>query len=410
MQVTTITEGTVTAEQLVISPKQNQNGRIPFIQLLDQFDYPQPQRGDILQGQILRIDADVLFVDVGSKRDAMVPYDEVSQLDETFLDNLSYGDEVPVYVTQTPVGDEQLVVSLKRGLQQLDWEEAKALERKDEIVELKTIKYNKGGLAVEFKSLEGFVPNSHIPELRRIPNNEDRQQFKAKQIGTTRLLKIIEVDAKQNRLIFSATAVQKEQRQQQLQSLTIDEVVKGEVISLKKYGAFVEIDQGLVGLLHISKIAWEHINHPSEVLAVGDEVEVLVDSVDIEQERISLNRKPLIPDPWQQFALDYKAGDLVEGSVTAVVDFGAFVKLTAGIEGLLHQNEVDVPYEGSTADILQVDDIVLVRIISIEPQRQRLSLSMSRVSAEEEAGWMLANNKESAPLKSDVHSINDNDA
>lgn len=386
---------TGTTERQVESPRQDHDGhgRSPFSQLLDEFDYPKPQRGDILQGEILRIEEDVLFVDVGSKRDAMVPHDEVSQLDETLLQNLSQGDEVPVYVKRTPIDDEHLLVSLERGLQQLDWEEAQALQAKDETVELKVVNYNKGGLTVAFNAIQGFVPNSHIPEFRRIQNRNERQQFKAKQIGKTRLLKIIEVDSRQHRLVFSATAVQKEQRQQKLQSLTPGEVVAGKVIAIKKYGAFVDIGQDLVGLLHISKIDWQHIAHPSEILSVGEEIELMVDDIDVARERLSLNRKALMPDPWQQFAQNNEVGDLVEGEVTTVVDFGAFVMLAAGIEGLLHQNEINIPPEGETADVLQPGDAVVMRIIKIEPGRKRLGLSMRRVSAGEESAWLFKKHK-----------------
>jgi small subunit ribosomal protein S1 len=371
--------------------RSNGHGRISFRQLLEEFDYPQPQRGDIIQGEILRIDEDVLFVDVGSKRDAMVPYEEVSQLEEDFLDKLSRGDEVPVYVTRTPVGDEQLLVSLDRGLQILDWERAEKLEAADETIELTIINHNKGGLVAEFGRLQGFVPNSHVPEIRNMNNHVERQQYKAKQIGTTRPFKIIEISPQQERLVLSATAVQREQRQQRLQTLTVGEIVTGKVVNLKKYGAFADIGDGLTGLLHISKIAWEHIDHPADVLAVGDTLKLKIDDIEIERGRISLNRKVLLPGPWEQFTAANEAGDLVEGEVTAVVDFGAFVKIPQGVEGLLHQNEMNLPHGSSPADILQPGESVLVRIVSIEPDRQRLSLSMRRVSAAEEVLWMAEN-------------------
>lgn len=385
-------------ERQVDSPSQpyNGNGRSPFGQLLDEYDYPKPQRGDILHGEVLRVEEDVLFVDVGSKRDAMVPYDEVSQLDETLLQNLSRGDEVPVYVTRTPINDEHLMVSLERGLQHQDWQEAKALQAKDEIIELKVIHYNKGGLTVQFRAIQGFVPNSHIPEFRRIRHKNERQQFKAKQIGKKRFLKFIEVDPKQHRLVLSATAVQKEQRQQKLESLAEGEVVTGKVVSLKKYGAFVDVGQDVIGLLHISKIDWKHLDHPSEILKVGEDVEVIVENIDVARERLSLNRKALLPDPWEQFAQDYEKGDLIEGVVTTIVDFGAFIRLASSVEGLLHQNEINLPYEGTTADVLQPGDTVIVRIISLEPARRRLGLSIRRVSAGEEAAWMFSKHHQDA--------------
>ncbi|MCZ7668757.1 MAG: S1 RNA-binding domain-containing protein [Chloroflexi bacterium] len=218
----------------MLSPRQS-NGKTPtFFQLLDQYDFPQPKQGDILQGEILRIDQDVLFVDVGSKRDAMVPYDEVMQLDSGLLESLSRGDEVPVYVMRTPVGDDRLIVSLERGLQQKDWERAEALAANGETITLKIVNHNKGGLVVEFGNIQGFVPNSHIPEIRNNRNLDERHQYKAGLIGDTRPLKIIETDAKQDRLVLSATAAQKEQRLERLKTLKEGEVVTGVVVSLKK--------------------------------------------------------------------------------------------------------------------------------------------------------------------------------
>lgn len=369
----------------------NGNGRAAFAQLLEEFDYPQPQRGDIIQGEILRIDDDVLFVDVGSKRDAMVPYEEVSQLGEDLLDDLSRGDEVPVYVTRTPVGDEQLLVSLDRGLQKLDWERAEKLQADDETVELTIVNHNKGGLVAEFGRIQGFIPNSHLPEIRNTHDRKIRQQFKAQQIGETRPLKIIEINPQHDRLVLSATAVRREQRQERLQTLSVGEVVTGQVVNLKKYGAFVDIGDGLTGLLHISKIAWPHIDHPADMLSVGDEIKLKVDDIDAERERVSLNRKALLPGPWEQFIEAHEVDELVEGTVTAVVDFGAFVEVPQGVEGLLHQNEMNIPQGSAPGDVLQPGDSVLVRIVRIEPDRQRLSLSMRRVSATEEMLWMAEN-------------------
>lgn len=360
----------------------NSNGRPSFTQLLEQYTFPQPQRGDILHGEILRIETDALYVDVGAKRDAVVPYEEVEQLHETTLDSLSVGDEVPVYVTRTPIGNEPLIVSLERGLQEQDWERAALLQAKGETLELKIVNHNKGGLVLEFGRIQGFVPNSHSPDLKRMHDPDKRMQYKMSHIGTTLPVKIIEVDSQQDRLVLSATAAQREQRHQKLQALTEGDVVTGTVESLKPYGAFVHIGDGLTGLLHISRIAWEHIEHPADVLAIGDEVEVVLGDIDIKRERISLNRKVLLPGPWEQFAAAHKEGDLLTGEVTAVVDFGAFVRFPTGIEGLLHVNEIDLPYGSSLADMLEPGETVFVRILSIEPARQRLGLSMRHISSE----------------------------
>lgn len=379
---------TVEKQYPITNPHRDEETRSPFSRLLDEYDFPQPQRGDILEGEILRIDEDVLYVDVGSKRDALVPHEEISRLDSALLEGLSRGDEVPVYVTRTPVGDEQLLVSLERGLQKLDWERAEELQAGDEVIELDVTGFNKGGLVVKFGRIEGFVPNSHVPELRHAGRQKELQAYKAQQIGSTRALKIIEVDRKERRFVLSAKSAQREQREQQLKALTPGDVVAGEVVNLKKYGAFVEIGTGLTGLLHVSKIAWERVENPADVLTIGEELELIVDDVDVARERISLNRKALMPDPWEQFLTSHEVDDLIEGEVRALVDFGAFISLAPGVEGLLHHSEINLPYGGSVADVLQPGDVVLVRIINVEPDRQRVGLSMRRVSAAEEVDWM----------------------
>ncbi len=358
----------------------NDNGRstTPFSYLLDKFEFPEPQRGDILRGEILRVDEDVVFVDVGSKRDALVPYDEVSEFDDAFLDELSPGDDVPVYVTKTPRGDEPLWVSLERGLQTYDWERAATLHEEDKTIELKVVSYNKGGLVVEFGRIQGFVPNSHIPEIRSTHDQRKRQQYKAKQINTARLLKIIEVDANQERFVLSATAVQKKQQREQLQKLSVGDELTGTVTGLKKFGAFVDVGNGLTGLLHISKIDWEFLDHPADKLALGDEISVLVDDIDLERQRLSLNRKALLPGPWERFAEKYQTGDWIEGEVTAVVEYGVFIKLAEDIKGLLHKNQMSLPICPPTESVFQPGDTLMVKIVHIDLDRKQISLSTQR--------------------------------
>lgn len=381
MQAVDITH--VKQQPLSPATRNNGNGRstttTPFSQLLDEFKFPNPQRGDILQGEILRIEEDVVFVDVGSKRDALVPHDEVSEFDEAFLDGLSPGDDVPVYVTKTPRGDEPLWVSLERGLQIYDWQRARELYETGEQVELKVVGYNKGGLDVEFGRIQGFVPNSHIPEIRSTHDQRKRQQYKAKQINTTRLLKIIEVNADKERFVLSATAVQKEQRRQQLQKLSVGDIVTGTVVNLKKFGAFVDVGSGLTGLVHISKIDWEFLDHPADKLAVGDEITVRIDDIDLERQRLSLNRKALLPGPWERFTDRYQVGDYLVGEVTAVVEYGAFIKLAEDVKGLLHKNGMNLPHGTALKNVFQPGDTPIVQITHIDLKRERIALSTQLV-------------------------------
>ena len=363
----------------------NGQGESSFAELLDQYTYPRPKRGEILKGKVMRVEDDVVIIDVGAKRDAIVPHQEVEQLDEDWLKSLSRGDQVPVYVTHTPVGDEELIVSLEKGLEEHDWDRAEQLQANDETLELEVIGYNKGGILVQFNRLQGFVPNSHVPGLKYVRDSDQQRSVKAKKTGMTLPVKIIEIDRQQQRLVLSAKEAQKELRQEQLRELQPGQVVSGRVVNLVPYGAFVDLGQ-VSGLLHVSKMAWDKVEHPADVLSVDDEIEVIVESVDIDRGRISLNRQELLSSPWQQFAEEHEVGELLEGEVTAVLDFGAFVRLPLGIEGLVHVSEI----EGSNQpeSILQPGDRVLVSVISIEPEQQRLGLSTRRVTTSEEIEWM----------------------
>ncbi len=366
--------------------QQYDEGAASFAELLKLYESPQPKRGEILQGKLLRIEDDLLYVDIGAKRDAIVPYEEVSQLDEQLLESLSRGDTVPVYVVRTPNEDGQLVVSLERGLAQQDWQRAEEMMNNDETVELEVVGHNKGGLLVQFGRIRGFVPNSHEPELRRINDRRRETSYKAKIVGETLPLKVIEIDRERERLVLSVTSARRELREEQLDDLQVGQVVTGRVVNIVDYGAFLDLGY-VTGLLHVSKLAWEKVDHPADVLSIGDEIEVLIDSIDPNKERISLNRQALLPSPWQKFAGEHQEGELIEGVVTAVVDFGAFVLVAPGIEGLIHISEMEGHVENAEG-VLQPGDTVLTRILSLDTERERLGLSMRRVTREEQVEWM----------------------
>lgn len=358
-----------------------------FADMLDNYEYAVPQQGEFLEGTIIRIDEDAIFVNVGAKRDAIIPHTDLEQLEEEQIAGLSAGDTIPVYVLRTPVGDQELIVSLYKGLQQQDWDWAESCLKSEELLELTVVGHNKGGLLVEFGRLRGFVPNSHVSELRHVRNPSQRKAFKDKSRQDDMVVKVIEVDRDRRRLVMSETAAMVEHRQKRLEELEEGTIVTGSVVNVVKYGAFVDLD-GVHGLLHISKIDWHHIDHPSQVFEVGDEVEVMIDEIDVDKERVSLNRKVLMPTPWDAFAEKHAVGDLLEGEVTNVLDFGAFVQVADGIEGLIHISEINMPHAGSPKAVLQSGDVVLARMISIEPDRERLSLSLRRVTTTEELEWM----------------------
>lgn len=361
------------------------NENISFAEMLELYQYPDPQPGTIVQGELLRVNENTLFVDIGAKRDAIVPVDEVSQLPSNLLNSLTPGDLVPVLVMNAPDGDEPLIVSLEKGLAQKDWIEVRELMDLDETVNLEVIGYNKGGLLVQFKHIQGFVPNSHESRLRRLNDEREETSYKARLVGERLPLKIIEIDESRERLVLSATAARRELRDEQLEDLEEGNVVTGRVINIVDYGVF--LDLGFVtGLLHISKIAWDKVEHPTDVFQLGDEVEVMIEKIDPQRERVSLTRRELLPNPWQKFAESHEEGTLIIGTVTALVDFGAFVQIEPGIEGLIHISEL----EGDQPDaVLREGDEVLMRIISIDTERERLGLSMTQVTHEEQETWML---------------------
>lgn len=362
---------------------------ISFAELLEEYEPEPVYRGQYVKGEILQIEENIILANVDAKRTAVIPPQDIEQIEESYLAELSVGDEVTLYVIRTPEGGEDLLVSLNKGLEQQDWIEAKEYLANEDLLELEVIGHNKGGLLVAFGHLRGFVPTSHVPQLQRVYNQRKLSSQKTKLIGEELPLKVIEVDPQRKRLVLSAKKAQKEVRQQRLLELKLQEgeTITGQVTNLVKFGAFVDLD-GVEGLIHISEIAWENVAKPGDFLSPGQEVEVLVRSVDVEKERVSLSRKALLPSPWELFDQTHAAGDLVEGVVTNVTDFGAFLLITEGIEGLVHVSEMHGGRSTAPQDVLLLGDTVLVRILRIQPEKQRLALSQRRVSQNEEMEWV----------------------
>ena len=359
-----------------------------FAELLDTYEPVLPQRGQYITGTVLSVEDNMILADVGAKRTAIVPPQEIARLDEVQLASIKAGDEVMLYVTRTPSGEDELQVSLERGLQYQDWQQAMALLESEETVDLTVVGHNSGGILVQFERLQGFIPNSHLPEIQHLHNKQAQSTAKSKMVGSVLPVKALEVNSQRKRLVFSARAAMPERRQQRLQELLEmeGEIVTGTVANLVDYGAFVALE-GAEGLLHISEIAWHQVRKPSDVLQTGEEIKVKILSVDVDRERVSLSRKALLPNPWQQFAADHKVGDLLEVTVTNVADFGAFAVIQEGIEGLIHISEMYVAHDTKPADVISPGDTVLVRIVRLEPDRERIGLSQRQVSETEELEW-----------------------
>jgi small subunit ribosomal protein S1 len=361
-----------------------------FKDMLEDFNYQIPERGSVMQGTILRIDEDAIIVDVGLKRDAVVPQRDLSSLDRESLKGLNVGDKVTVYVTNTPEGDQDLLVSLARGIEQGNWDEAEQYMENGTILELEVVDENKGGVLVRFNNLRGFVPASQVPDLRRLNDRQRLYRLKQNMIGSTLPVKVIEVDRHRNRLVFSAAAAMEEQRRKRMSELQAGQVFRqARVVSVVNFGIFVDLD-GVDGMVHLSQLDWKTVSNPASMFKPGDKIDVQVLEVNLERERISLSRKALLANPWEQLQERYRPGDVVQGVVTRLADFGAFVRIEEGVEGLVHVSELGYSSGGKPEEVVSIGEEVLVRILDINPKRERLSLSMRRVSMDKQITWMAA--------------------
>ena len=359
-------------------------------ELLDQHDYEEPQVGDIRKGIIVAITPQGVIVDLGLKRDGLVPSSDVSKLEPEERDALKVNDEISIYVTNTDAPD-SLYVSIHLAQLNQDWIDAEALMESGNIIEGEVIGYNKGGAIIPFGRLRGFVPASHLSELSRGLNDRQRQQKLAKLRGQKVPVKVIEVDRHRRRLVFSQRDAQKEwedkRKQELLQELKEGDVVTGRVSGLRDFGIFVDLG-GADGLVHISELAWYRIDHPREVVKVGDEIEVYVLNINAESQRISLSRKRLLENPWDSVERRYQQNQLVEGKITRIVDYGAFAEIEPGVEGLLHLSQLSRNQVENAREVVNEGETHLLRIVSIDSDRQRIGLSLRAVNAHEQIEWM----------------------
>jgi small subunit ribosomal protein S1 len=355
---------------------------------LDNYDYQNPRPGQVMEGRIIRMEEDGILVDIGLKRDALVPAKDLNQVDDEYLSKLEVDDQILVYILNYAVGDKELLVSLSKGLEHQSWEKAEKYMQEGLNLELPIIGFNRGGLIIKFDTLRGFLPFSLVPEIHGIRSPKRAEKIKNDLVGTQMNMKIIEVARQRNRLIFSAAAALEEQRKERLKELEKGQIITGRVVSIVDFGAFVDLG-GVDGLIHISQLDWKKVKHPSEVVSVGDEVQVKVINVDVERERISLSRKALLPSPWETIAETLHAGDYVEGRVTRIVDFGAFIELPAGVEGLVHISQMGYSSSQDPKNSVKPGETVLLRVLEVHPDRKRVALSMRQVPLEKQIAWAM---------------------
>ncbi|HEY8728984.1 MAG TPA: 30S ribosomal protein S1 [Acidothermaceae bacterium] len=335
--------------------------------------------GDIVDGTIVKVDRDEVLLDIGYKTEGVIPSRELSiKHDVDPNDIVKVGDHIEALVLQKEDKEGRLILSKKRAQYERAWGTIEQIKENDDIVKGTVIEVVKGGLILDI-GLRGFLPASLV-EMRRV---RDLQPY----VGRELEAKIIELDKNRNNVVLSRRAwleqTQSEVRQTFLTTLKKGQIRSGVVSSIVNFGAFVDLG-GVDGLVHVSELSWKHIDHPSEVVEVGNEVTVEVLDVDMDRERVSLSLKSTQEDPWQAFARTHAIGQVVPGKVTKLVPFGAFVRVEEGIEGLVHISELAERHVEIPEQVVQVGDDIFVKVIDIDLERRRISLSLKQ--ANENAG------------------------
>jgi len=344
-----------------------------------------PRQGEIRKGTVARVTETEILVSIGTKSEGVIPSREVDQLDEEIREEISIGKEITVYVVNPEDQGGNVLLSYVRALEEKDWLYAEAMLASGETFEGTIIGFNKGGLIIPLGQLRGFVPASQVSLLRRIDSSGNTpEQRWGSMIDEAITVSVIEVDRERRRLILSERVALQETREslkeRLLDELNEGDVRTGRVTSLADFGAFVNID-GADGLVHLSEISWERIEHPREVLRVGQEVQVKVIGIDRDRKRIGLSIRQLQEDPWVKKIDHLKEGQLIEGTITHLTKFGAFARLDEDLEGLIHISEISEQRVAHPKEVLHEGDVVTLRVIKIEPERHRIGLSMRKVDS-----------------------------
>src|SRR5687767_3705798 len=363
-----------------------EDGELDAASLMEQFlndpshDYKSLKYGDVMDGVIMHLDREEILVDIGSKSEGIVPSREYSSLSSDERQALAVGDTILVFVVQPENPEGHAVVSIDRARQEKSWRRLQELHEANEVIEAEVTNYNKGGLLVNLDGVRGFVPASQVTEIRG-GDEASKQADMARLIGSSLPLKVIEINRHRNRLILSERQAVQERRdvmkERLIDELSEGEVRKGRVSSICDFGAFVDIG-GADGLVHLSELSWSRVRHPSEVLRVGQEVDVYVLGINAQEKKIALSIKRTQAEPWSRVAAAYEVGQLVRGTVTQLANFGAFARIEDGIEGLIHVSELVDDRVSHPKQVVSEGDDLLLRIIRIDPQRRRMGLSLRR--------------------------------
>ena len=335
------------------------------------------QRGEVVEGEVVRVDDDGIVVSIGLKTEGIVPPQEMRTLAQEDKERLQPGDSVMVTVKGGRGPGDMALLSVDQAMEERGWLELLEHQKNDAPVTARVMEQNRGGVVVNFQGIRGFVPFS---QLAPVPS-DTREEVLAARMGQEYPFHILEVDRVRERLVLSERALwqkkQDEAREQFLSELEVGSLVTGRVTSLRGFGAFVNLGQA-EGLVHISELAWSRIKGPEEVVQVGQELEVQVIKVDTEAKRISLSLKRTQPEPWETVPERYNVGEIVDGTVTRLADFGAFVRLEDWVEGLVHISELSPRQVQNPSECVYVNQKVRVMILDIDPAKRRISLSYKK--------------------------------
>ena len=336
------------------------------------------KEGDVVSGKVVRIDQDEVLVDIGYKSEGVIPSNELSirkSVDPG--EEVSLGEDVDALVLTKEDQEGRLILSKKRARFEKAWRRIEAAAESGEPVEGTVIEVVKGGLILDL-GVRGFLPASLV-DIRRVHNLDEFMSQKLE-------CKVIELNRSRNNVVLSRRAVleeeRKEVREQILGRLQPGQIVDGTISNIVDFGAFVDLD-GIDGLIHISELSWSHVNHPSEVVGIGDTVRVKVLDIDRDRQRISLGLKQTQEDPWQRVVDNHAPGDVLEGKVTKVVAFGAFVEILPGVEGLVHISELAEHHVENPSEVVEPGTELQVKILEVDEERRRLSLSIKRVEGQD---------------------------
>lgn len=345
------------------------------------------KRGELIEGQIIETAPTEIIVQLTEDVKGVINSRELEQLDRSTLEELKVGEQLLVYVLRIRKSDHQPILSINRAREEQDWLDAQRDSEEKNLYRGRIAGYNKGGLIVRYGCLRGFVPASQIsPEREARADGQNPDERWSEMLNEEIMLKVVEVNRTRNRLILSERAADRERRELQKEMLISElkegEIRTGTVISLTDFGAFVDLG-GADGLIHLTELSWKHVNHPNELLEVGQELQVKVISVDAQRKRIGLSRKVLEEDPWREVLEAYNVGQLVQGRITKITRFGAFASLTDNteVEGLIHVSELADYRVEHPRDVVAVGDVLTLRVIKIEPDRRRLGLSLRKVDS-----------------------------